>query len=1193
MVGGKRAKRGGASLDDRFEFVGDAVAAGDRAALRSAMFEVEERASGAERTLKLWRKTGTPADDDLRQLWQHEMRQVQRVMSYAGAREVVVDVLEFVEDDENFGVVLERVGQPLSEQRRRAPRQHWLRNLAAPRPRALFWRNLKRVVAALGIVHAQGLVHGRLTADSIMTEGTDESDFQLGGFEWSLWLSADVAEHAHAKVTPVAAVNRADSYSFAEDWRALGLLAADCLDAEVRASGDVVSRAGADRPAVLHTPERLLLKRLIAPARMDQLDADSIGRAIDDLIVSVGRSASTRAGAFVLTFDQNCGLGEAVYDATSGEIAIDEYRRQLDWVRGDLDGGATLLVPATFDPAKTQLQLRLVTDNMVYRLRPFRDGGAVLWDIAVCQAAEVRSGRFSLGDVEEHPLTQDVIVAANGREAQETTGRLGPDALDWSGFATQTGDAGVASEHDAVRRALLLIQVVEAVVKALEVYPVEVLHRWHHNGRPFVLLRAEPDNDRDRVAKKIGLLESANALRRLFEEEHQDAEAKWSLSQASSLGANRTSDVTISFVDIDDHRGSRAYRFEIDEELPADGPFFLRAGRDPGTEQVIGRRLRNIKALNTRVDLSEMLSDPWRVRRTSREILSEEDRDDAAFRDLDKPKQEALAGLWGTLPGYFVVGPPGVGKTKLATEVVRRRFLANRSTRMLVSAQGHDALDHLQTKIKDGLAAAELSDVLVVRSTTSDRRTTSDEDVQRISVDYLSRISSSTLARNAPPQLAAKLTELKGAAGRLGAARETLDREQRSGFGAISNLVLDAANIVISTANSPDVERLVEAREQFDWVIVEEAAKAIGPELIGPLMLSGRRLLIGDHHQLPPFGADRMVKILGDYGLVRHALELAEQTIGPLLRDGELDELDQIVADADVLREAASTALRLLEPFRTVVEDDERRGLANPGHRAIAATLTEQRRMDPAIAEVVSKAFYNGRLTTEAKRAEAAEEEPSPVLHLGALPSSPVVVIDFPHVSSTGRPVGMEQGRPRWHNRAEVEAVVDVLRLLRARDETKPPTLAVLSPYKAQVGKLHERVAAAMAGDLRHLEAFDAVRGNGAFVGTVDSFQGSEADVVILSLVRNNAMTGGRALGFLRDRRRMNVALSRAKSHLIVVGSLAFLREAVRGVNPDDETHNLSFLTTMVDAIGDLRLRRRGDVPLASLVTPIDLRARS
>lgn len=1190
MAGAKKLKRSKSSLDDRFVFVGDAVAPGDRQALRSAMFEVEDRVTGLERTLKLWRKTGTPVDDDLRQLWLHELRQVQRIMAYSGARDVIVDVLEFVEDDENFGVVLERVGQPLAERRRRAPRQHWLRTLGASRPRALFWRNLKRIVAALGIVHAQGLVHGQLTADAIMTEGADEPDFQLGGFEWSLWLSADLAERTHARVTAVAAANRAESYSFAEDWRALGLLAAECLDSEMRASGDIVPRAGIEVPIVLQVPERVLLKRLIAPGRMDHLEAESIGRAIDDLIVTVERSATARAGAFILTVDAGAKLGEAVYDASQGEIAADEYRRQLDWVQADLDAGATLLVPDTFDPGRTQL--RLVTDNMVYRLRAFRDGGSALWDIAVIQAAEVRGSRFSLGGAEEHALAQGVMVTANAREAQETRGRLGPDALDWSAFAAQTGYAEVPSGTAGIRRALMLVQIVEAVVKALEVYPIEILESGRAEGRRYAVLRAKPNNERDVVAKKVGLLESANALRRLFEEEHQDAEAKWRISQASSLGATRAGDVGATFVDVVEHRGRRAYRFEIDEELPETDRFFLRTERDTGTEQVIGRRLRNIKALDTRVDLAEMLADPWRVRRSSREILSEDDRKDPAFLDLDVPKQEALAGLWTTLPAYFVVGPPGVGKTKLATEVVRRRFVADRSTRMLVSAQGHDALDHLQQKIKEALAEAELTDVLVVRSTTNDQRPTSDEEVHRAGLEYLERLSRSTLARDAPAPLRERVTALKEASGRLERAKQTVDRDHRSGLGAVSHLVLDAANIVISTANSPDVERLVEAREQFDWVMIEEAAKAIGPELVGPLMLSGRRLLIGDHHQLPPFEADRLAKILSDHGLVERAIGLAEQMIGPLLRDGELDELEETKGDADTLREAASVALRLLEPFRTVVDDDERRALTNPAHRPIAATLTEQRRMDPAIAEIVSRAFYKRRLTTEKRRAKAAEEEPSPVLQHGALPPSPVVVVDFPHVSSTGQAEAFERAKPRWHNPREVDAVVDVLRHLRSRDPSKPPTLAILSPYKAQVEKLHHRVASARGSDLKHLDQFKPVRSNGAFVGTVDSFQGNEADVVILSLVRNNAMTGGRALGFLRDRRRMNVALSRAKSQLIIIGSLAFLREAVRGVNPDAETHDLSFLTEMIEAIEDLAGRKQDDLPLASFVVPAKLRAR-
>jgi phage gp37-like protein len=112
------------------------------------------------------------------------------------------------------------------------------------------------------------------------------------------------------------------------------------------------------------------------------------------------------------------------------------------------------------------------------------------------------------------------------------------------------------------------------------------------------------------------------------------------------------------------------------------------------------------------------------------------------------------------------------------------------------------------------------------------------------------------------------------------------------------------------------------------------------------------------------------------------------------------------------------------------------------------------------------------------------------------------------------------------------------------------------------------------------------------YVGTVDSFQGSEADVVIVSLVRNNPRVGAGALGFLRERRRMNVMLSRAKHKLVLIGSLSFLEEAVRGVNPDKATeHELAFLTDMVETLRRLsKEQRRPGLALASLVAPEALR---
>jgi hypothetical protein len=103
-------KRALPPLENRFEFLGDGMPSGQQSALSSAIFEVEERVTGTPLNLKLWRKTSTEADNDLRELWLHEMRQIQRLSAYEGARKLVIEVVDLVEDETRFGIVLRQAG---------------------------------------------------------------------------------------------------------------------------------------------------------------------------------------------------------------------------------------------------------------------------------------------------------------------------------------------------------------------------------------------------------------------------------------------------------------------------------------------------------------------------------------------------------------------------------------------------------------------------------------------------------------------------------------------------------------------------------------------------------------------------------------------------------------------------------------------------------------------------------------------------------------------------------------------------------------------------------------------------------------------------------------------------------------------------------------------------------------------------
>lgn len=446
-----------------------------------------------------------------------------------------------------------------------------------------------------------------------------------------------------------------------------------------------------------------------------------------------------------------------------------------------------------------------------------------------------------------------------------------------------------------------------------------------------------------------------------------------------------------------------------------------------------------------------------------------------------------------------------------------------------------------------------------------------DEQAEKL----LKALASSPLAAAAPMALKARLDRLTktivAAPGGKATAQSSRTSAETRAFHA---MILRAANLVFATTNSSAVERLIDEGSLFDWSIIEEAGKATGGELVSPLLLSNRRLMIGDHRQLPPYGVDKIIPLLSEVKDVKEALNLIEESISRHLRDEAIEDLfEEVDANTD-FGALCADALRLLTMFETFVEKEfERQKNAKKG-MPIARRLTEQRRMHPAIAKIVSDCFYGGKLADNPKKA-AIYRSKKPIVGKWSATEEfkPVTFIDLPYVRSEPR-CGCEDRRPPWNNPKEVEAVITALSKLevvgQVNEDGRAPTLAILSPYREQVKLIRNGIARA-DGLLTNLKRFDAPFPDNEYCGTVDSFQGDEADVVLVSLVRNNHhSTPMKALGFLQDDRRMNVLLSRAKWMMIVVGCLDFYKHVVEFAETQPKT-NVGFLKLFLKTLKDVK----------------------
>lgn len=551
---------------------------------------------------------------------------------------------------------------------------------------------------------------------------------------------------------------------------------------------------------------------------------------------------------------------------------------------------------------------------------------------------------------------------------------------------------------------------------------------------------------------------------------------------------------------------------------------------------------------------------------------------------LDEAKKGAVEKVIGIADFLVVEGPPGTGKTTFITEAVLQILRVNASARILIASQTHVALDNVLENLQGSLNGERV--IRIARD---------DDKVAKNVRGFLLRTQAEAWSRGAiatgknfleqwatssgisPKQFAIStlLRELASVAKRLAVVKDDI-QELRSLL-AVAAVHADAT----LESEEPDADelgvRISDLEREFAALVRsrEAATKSLcemEPDASDLVSLPVENLEEWAETYLPTTAAADKYRKLVDLQAEWHlrlsrstdfesAVVAASQVVaGTCIGLAAAKGISDVGFDYCIIDEASkATATELLVPMvraeRIVlvgdtrqlppfIEDDFRARLRLPGNERLheigtqslfarltaglpahsKAMLSEQHRMVPPIGDLVSKCFYTGTLTSRS--------QPWNALLKPILPR-PVVWL------TTTRREDRREGLSGHVNNCEVGIVTKLLAQadeVLARRARAPLKVLVITGYREQVAAFN-RAFAPMAPRLKWVDVE---------CNTVDAVQGRQADMVIYSVVRSNAE--GR-IGFLRSSPRLNVALSRGKQQLVIVGDFAFCKSA-EGENP-------------------------------------------
>lgn len=575
--------------------------------------------------------------------------------------------------------------------------------------------------------------------------------------------------------------------------------------------------------------------------------------------------------------------------------------------------------------------------------------------------------------------------------------------------------------------------------------------------------------------------------------------------------------------------------------------------------------------------------------------------DDIGFfqENLDEDKKDAVVAALAATDFMIVEGPPGTGKTRFVTELIAQTLRLNPDARILLSSQTHIALDHalsgveelarktslplravriarpgdsrvsssvdhlvLERQVKDWLAAAGARSEKFLVAWAAERGIS--EEYVRIGMALSDLRTALEAQEAAEADLVAATTELMELSRRERELRDDPDAgdEYRTVQDELQlaqdvadeceTLRLDARQRMREAQRRartfPDLAESVDTLTTTDMEGLEAdfVAHASGGE-------EYRRMLVLAEEWRMRFG--RPLDFFGAYlaacnlvagtclGVAAQSMQDAEfdlcivdeaskasptEILVPMVKArkwvivGDPQQLPPFV-EAGVPQELLDRNGLTRDDIRTTLLDH----LIDTAPESARRSLLTQHRMVKPIGDLVSHCFYGGRLRN-------VNEKVDDMLAKSLALPRPVTWF-----TTSADPARAEvRLRGSYANRAEIDSIGRILgRLeLAAQQRGSRYSVALLSGYGAQVVEL-ERLWRASAHRYANLDVTCA---------TVDSFQGREADVAVYSVTRSNQE---RKVGFLVEEERLNVALSRGRVGLAIVGDSMFC-EAMGGTTP-------------------------------------------